>query len=86
MQERGKIFKELFDNFKKLDENTLGLLKEIIKDDEVFEMHRHNKGDQLLFKAAFMEDADERINYLKKTIQEFPYYKVQFLKKVFDFK
>ena len=62
----------------------MALLKEIIEDDEVYEMHRNNRGDQILFKAAFMKNTDERINYLKKIMKEFPYYKVQFLKKVFN--
>ena len=83
MQERGKIFKDLYEKHKKLDENTIKLLKETIKDDEIFEMHKRNKVDQILFTAAFMNDTDERINYLKKILKEFPYYKVQFLKKVF---
>ena len=83
MEERSKIFNELLEKFKNLDQNTLNLLKEIIKDDEVFEMNKNNRGDQILFKASFMENSDERINYLKKILKEFPFYKVMFLKKVF---
>ena len=81
--EKGRIFKELIDKFNKLNEKTKMLLKEIIKSDEIFNMHRNNRGDQIVLKALFMDEADERIEYLKKTLIQFPFYKVQHLRKVF---
>lgn len=81
--EKGRIFKELIDKFAKLNEKTKALLKEIIKSDEIFDSHKNNKGDKILLKALFMNEAEERIEYLKQTLTEFPFYKVLHLKKVF---
>ena len=82
--EKGRIFKELIDKFPKLNEKTKILVKEIIKHDEIFDSHKTNKGDKILLRALFMDDSDERIEYLKKSLIEFPFYKVLHLKKVFS--
>lgn len=81
--EKGRIFKELIEKFAKLNEKTKNVLKEIIKNDGIFDEHKSNKGDKILLKALFMNEAEERIDYLKKSLVEFPFYKVQHLKKVF---
>ncbi len=81
--EKGRIFKELIDKFAKLNEKTKTLLKEIIKNDVIFDTHKSNQSDKILLKALFMNEAEERIKYLKKTLIEFPFYKVLHLKKVF---
>jgi len=82
--EKGRIFKELIDKFAKLNEKTKILLKEIIKIDEIFDEHKSNKGDKILLRALFMEDAEERIDYLKKSLIDFKFYKLQHLKKLFE--
>ena len=81
--EKGRIYKELIEKFTNLNEKTKILIKEIIKVDDLFDSHKSTKADQILLRALFMDDAEERIDYLKKSLLEFPFYKVLHMKKVF---
>jgi len=85
LNERGRIFKELIDKFYKLNEKTKTLLKNIVngEHDEIFDIHKTNKADKIILKALFIDNAKERINYLRKTLNEFSFYKVAYMRKVF---
>jgi len=83
LMEKNRIFKQLIKDFKKLNENAKSLIKKIIKQQDLFDDHRSIKADKIILNTMFINDSNERIEYLKKTLNEFPFYKVGYMKKIF---
>lgn len=81
--EKAKILKELLDKFGKLNENTKSSLKNLVEKNEIFGSHKVMQAAVIIFKANFIENADERVDYLIKSLKEFKFYKVLHVKKVF---
>lgn len=84
LQEKSKIFKVLINDFSHLKENLKQMLKELIKHDDIFNKHKTTEADLIILKGFFIEDAGEKISFLKESLVKVPFYKVQHLKKVFN--
>lgn len=81
--EKVRILQELHEDYSKLNEVAKTQIKVLLKNKELFEYHKNVDASKKVLEAHFIENNQDRLNYLMDVISNFKFYKVSHLRKIF---
>jgi leukotriene-A4 hydrolase len=81
--EKVRVLQELHEDYSKLNEVAKTQIKVLLTNKELFEYHKNVDASKKVLEAHFIENNQERLNYLMDVINNFKFYKVSHLRKIF---
>jgi aminopeptidase N len=81
--EKDRILKELHEDYDKLPEIAKTQIKVILQNHELFEIHKNVAASKRILEAHFIDDKEDRKKYLLDVIENFKFYKVNHMRRVF---